>query len=65
MTARTVDGLVAGVFRKLVPGNESVTAISQGPVGIMLAAGGTQKARVLQKVSEPSRPWGKVSVGRA
>ena len=65
VTAGNIDGVVASVFRKGVPGYESVTAISQGSARIALGGGRTQKARVLRKVSEPARPRGKVSVGRA
>lgn len=65
VTAGNMDGVVAGVFSKRVPGYKLVMAISQGHAGIVLGGGGAQKVQVFQKVSEPSRWWGKVSVGRA
>lgn len=59
VTAGNMDGVVAGVFSKRVPGCKSVMAISQGHAAIVLGGGGTQKVQVFQKVSEPSQMVGK------
>lgn len=57
VTASCMDGVFTGVLRKLVAGQESGTAISQAPGGTVARGHArSQKVRMPQKVSEPSRP---------